>query len=510
MPPNQPSKLRDKNTPYPSCKFICHLLSLAYLTAAFFPLSIHATSNESISYNFDKINDDIVITNPGIGLSNFNTTSSHKIITKPMIGPTSYNRFYWNEIEDKKLGAYDFSKIDAALSSAVQHNEYFGFRIMSAKPADTSAENSIKIPTALLNPSNSREKIGDFLGKTFVPNYNNSQLILAASNLIHALGVRYANHPNLLFIDVGLVGFWGEWHLGGSGDYNLPNYDNAKHFVEMHLNSFPNTKAVMLIGNGTKSSIQTLNDTIKKHNVGWRADGWGDFRFLDDANDNHTVVYTKILNSAPNLQDAWKLAPVILETPNNLTSIIGSGSYITKSSPHLRINQAEKLNASFDFAIKNHASSINSVNPEIDFLRLPANILDTYKKTLARLGYRFYLYQAEAAQRLHSGEKLTIVTHWKNLGNAPSYGNYQIAYRLKNSKNITAIKISDKNVNIDQWLPVDYQSTHTHKISLNTEGLHGKFSVETAILTRFDWPVRLANQKNGKDNWLEIGTVTLD
>lgn len=44
------------------------------------------------------------------------------------------------------------------------------------------------------------------------PDYNDPRMIAAMEGLIAALGKRYNKHPRIAFIQLGLLGFWGEWH----------------------------------------------------------------------------------------------------------------------------------------------------------------------------------------------------------------------------------------------------------------------------------------------------------
>lgn len=46
----------------------------------------------------------------------------------------------------------------------------------------------------------------------FTPDYEDPRLRAALTNFIHALGRRYDGDPRLGFIEIGLLGTWGEWH----------------------------------------------------------------------------------------------------------------------------------------------------------------------------------------------------------------------------------------------------------------------------------------------------------
>ena len=44
------------------------------------------------------------------------------------------------------------------------------------------------------------------------PDYDNPRMAAAMERLIAAMGRRYDGNPRVAFIELGLLGFWGEWH----------------------------------------------------------------------------------------------------------------------------------------------------------------------------------------------------------------------------------------------------------------------------------------------------------
>ena len=57
---------------------------------------------------------------------------------------------------------------------------------------------------------------GTATGKS--PDYNHPVMVSALERLIAALGNHYDKHPQIAFVQVGLLGFWGEWaHLPPRG-----------------------------------------------------------------------------------------------------------------------------------------------------------------------------------------------------------------------------------------------------------------------------------------------------
>ena len=81
------------------------------------------------------------------------------------------------------------------------------------------------------------------------PDYDHPDMVAAMVGLIEALGDRYNGDPRLGFVQLGLLGFWGEWHTWPHGDWFpseatqnavLDAYESA--FTQTHLQArYPST-----------------------------------------------------------------------------------------------------------------------------------------------------------------------------------------------------------------------------------------------------------------------------
>ena len=60
-------------------------------------------------------------------------------------------------------------------------------------------------------------------------------------DFIKRLGERYDGHPDIDHVDLGSVGWWGEWHLSGSKNCKLPTLENRKKIVDAYLAAFKKT-----------------------------------------------------------------------------------------------------------------------------------------------------------------------------------------------------------------------------------------------------------------------------
>ena len=99
---------------------------------------------------------------------------------------------------------------------------------------------------------------------------DDSVVLKAHLDFLKRLGERYDGHPDIDHIDLGSIGWWGEWHLSGSKNCKLPTLENRMKVVNAYLAAFKKTPLLM----------QTEDNECLKyacaHGTGWRADCLGD------------------------------------------------------------------------------------------------------------------------------------------------------------------------------------------------------------------------------------------
>ncbi|HBT4642395.1 TPA: DUF4832 domain-containing protein, partial [Klebsiella aerogenes] len=188
---------------------------------------------------------DGLLTNPGIGVASFHDGYGEKP-TRAEYPDTGfeYDRFYWSELEPQE-GIYNFAPIDNAFSVAASHQPAMnvGLRVMALDEPQTGS----KIPDWLIAKGIKGQWVAD--GKTFVPDLSDPTFITYAQKLLNALGQRYDGNPELAFIDIGMVGSWGEWHNSNFSEIPplMEKYtpEQLNRYVDMHFDSFPKTPKVM-------------------------------------------------------------------------------------------------------------------------------------------------------------------------------------------------------------------------------------------------------------------------
>jgi len=73
------------------------------------------------------------------------------------------------------------------------------------------------------------------------PDYDHPELVSAMVGLIEAMGARYDGDPRLGFVQVGLLGFWGEWHTWPHTDW-FPSEETQRAVLDAYDAAFGTTQ----------------------------------------------------------------------------------------------------------------------------------------------------------------------------------------------------------------------------------------------------------------------------
>ena len=209
-----------------------------------------------------------------------------------------------------------------------------------------------------------------------------------------------------------------------------------------------------------------------------------------------------------NLADVWKTAPVSFEPPNNVSE------FVEKGWP---------LRGIFNYGLALHGSSFSGKSAPLpdneDFRR-------ELRRFLRRLGYRLVLTEVSHPARLQPGsETLAITSKWRNIGAAPCYRPYRVAYRLTGSDGRRTVAVGEATVNT--WLPgsvtlfdeafekepPDLPTGETHevveKIAIPEDLPEGTYSLAVAIVAEASKKpvVRLAIEGLATDGWYPLSTL---
>jgi hypothetical protein len=393
-------------TRYPAKSLLCLMVMLSVSTI-FGQQMVVVTPEET----------DEILANPGIGWETFHQTSKQDKYLPPWIPSTvHYARWGWGELEPQQ-GKLNRAFLDKMLKETHDSGQKLAFRVMCCS---TYAGHPYHPKWC----GKERQADYDGQGPFPIPDMDDPVVLDRHLDFIKRLGERYDGNPDIDHVDLGSIGWWGEWHLSGSKTCKLPTLENRTKVVDAYLAAFKKTPLLMLIGGD-----ECLKHACA-HGTGWRADCLGDMG-------GFTRQWCHMLNAYPRevgrVSDAWKTAPVAWETCWDMRKWADEGW---------------SLRYIFNYALACHASYLNNKSAP---LPQRGGVRPEIERFLHRLGYRFVVNELKHDAQVQAGGKLELLMKWQNIGSAPCYKPYRVAYRVSNANGFAKAVVG--SVAVNRWLP---------------------------------------------------------
>jgi hypothetical protein len=212
----------------------------------------------------------------------------------------------------------------------------------------------------------------------------------------------------------------------------MPKPENQRRIVDAYLAAFRRTPLVMLIGGGEMLKYAT------ERGAGWRADCLGDMGGFSSRWNHMRNHYPSSLEKA-GATNAWRTAPVAWETCWDMRHWVREGW---------------SLRYIFNYALALHGSQFNNKSAP-----LPGRteVRPEVERFLKRLGYRLVLREIQHPAEAIAGQSTALRMQWQNIGSAPCYRPYRLAYRLTAKRDFRGAKgdntVLGSNVTVNRWLP---------------------------------------------------------
>ncbi len=424
--------------------------------------------------------------NPGRGWSTHSSVSTDSVNNDYPPSTVAYYRFTWAQAEPME-GAYAFDRIDGLIASARAAGQRFAFRIMP-----DACRGGIGIPAWLYAKGvKGWLYTGEDGSQCFSADASDPVYMEHAHALTAAMGARYNGSADLEFVDIGLMGDYGEWHFtqAAAKGAAMPPYAVRTQYIDWHLQAFPDTPLIMLVGDLTAADSDTLSYAVS-HGTGWRADCWGDYR----SPFNHMEDDYPLKLAAPGVRDAWRRAPVVLETCGVLQDWRGAWP--------------DRLQDALDFAIAEHASILNAKSSPV-----PVDWAVPLAVFTQSIGYRFaFAGTPVIPAAVDRGAGAAVSITWTNAGNAPVYRRWVPAVRFTANGRELARAVS--SVDIRTWMPksadgLDYTLDFTVTVPVGETACTAV--VEAALLDPATGKpvIRLAEEGASPELWYPVGAIEI-
>jgi len=440
-----------------------------------------------------------ILANPGMGWETFHKTAKQDKNLPSWIPSTiHYARWGWKVLEPEQ-GKINYDFLDGVLKETREAGQQLAFRVMCCSP----------YPRRTYHPEWLRDIGGEIVktrhgdsSEVEVPVLDDPKILAAHLDFIERLGARYDGHPDITRLDLGSVGWWGEWHMSRSSNAKMPTPETRKKIVDAYLAAFQKTPLVMLIGGDEMLRYAVKNGT------GWRADSLGDLGSFSPTWNHMFGSYPKRIQAIQDL-NAWQNGPIAFEPPAAVAE------FVEKDWP---------LRWIFNYGLAVHGSSFSGKSgrlPDDDHFR------QELERFLRRLGYRLVLKELRHPSTAQPGGKIQLAMKWQNVGSAPCYKPYRVAYRLSNDQGYA--KVFFGNPTVDKWLPGSIElfteeffkepadlppgkvAEVMDSIILPSNLAPGTYAISIAAVGEEDEKpvVRLAIKGRGEDGWYTLSKLSV-
>jgi hypothetical protein len=389
-----------------------------------------------------------------------------------------FNYYSLRSIAGASLGVFDFSVIDAFLGQVSSRGHQAVFRIYLDYPGSSTG-----VPQYLIDAGVEMRVYTDE-GGGLSPDYDDPRMVAEMVAFITALGERYDGDPRVGFIQAGLLGKWGEWHVSPHDSW-MANETTQRAVLQAFQDAFHTTWIV------TRYPTSITRD----YRVGFHDDSFAYATLFEEGSQDW---YFWIQMAKMGMTNSWENAPIGGEVRPEIQASVFR-------SPRLEGQ---------DFATcvyTTHASwmLISSVfHQPSSWANMSAADLDRAKNESRRMGYDIKACWVNYTYNAASNE-LSVALIIANFGVAPFYYNWTAEFGLFNSSG-AMVKQYPTTKSIFGILPGAYAIWEMilNNIVPSDSGYSMRVRVPN-VLTGGS-PVVFSNHVVSNDGWTTLCNLTLN
>lgn len=372
----------------------------------------------------------------------------------------------WRELEPKE-GDFRFEEWEKRWEVETARGKHVVFRVYIDYPRKPSG-----LP-AWLREAGVKETAYHDHGGGLSPDYNDPKMVVAMERLIDALGQRYNKHPRIAFIQLGLLGHWGEWHT-------WPR-------EEMHAS--PNTERRMIDAYRRAFPDKSLMVRYARDHAGQQPwIGFHDDMFPEDTDNGKDWSFLSGLRASGRTAN-WKKA------------VVGGEMVPGKARQWL----GKEFDTTMAMVERAHFSWIGPYCPALERSG-DEQFLQHSQALVRKLGYEFQLTELRHTAGTMANGSIDISLMGRNNGVAPFYYPWSVEWALLDSTGkVVAINRTDWDVR--RWQPGEF--SESAKVSFDVPP--GEYRLALGI--RDPWQdrpaIRFANQLSVVDGWTVLSKLEI-
>lgn len=370
----------------------------------------------------------------------------------------------WRELEPTE-GDFRFAEWEKSWDSKAAKDKHIVFRVYVDYPKKPSG-----LPDWLRKAGVKESAYKEYEGGKS-PDYDDPRMIAGMERLIAALGKRYNEHPRIAFIQLGLLGFWGEWHT-----YPCPKLyaspETERRIIDAYRKAFPDKSLMVRYARGYAGQQEWI--------------GYHDDMFPEDTDNGKDWSFLAGLRKAQRTAN-WKVAVV-------------GGEMVP--------GQADRwLGQDFDTTLTMlERSRFTWVGPYCPALARTKDeqFRRRSEQLVRKLGYEFQITDVTHPATVKAKQALRLSLNGKNHGVAPFYYPWSVEWALwEPSGKVVAVKKTAWDIR--KWLPGEF----AERTELAFDVPPGKYRLGLGI--RDPWrngpAIRFANDSPVTDGWTVLSEI---
>lgn len=324
----------------------------------------------------------------------------------------AYVPIYWDELEPEE-GVYDFQALEerCCFDQWQQADVHLVFRLVLDTPTE---EPHLDLPQWLYEKMEGAGTWYDCsYGQGFSPDYTSTVLQQAHARLIAALAQRYAQDPQIAFVELGSLGHWGEWHvLESAGIAQFPEEAISDKYVQSYLDSFGAGRLLLRrpFTVGSQEGMGLYNDSfgIPESHLLWL--DWIENGYVSDQNGE----------ALPPMRNFWEKAP--------------SGGEFSSSEENAWYFSQTQFPTTMELLNQSHTTFLGPNAPKSG--ELTGIEQENMLQFLAEMGYCLGVRSCSLSRSLFSG-RMDLTMDWENTGIAPLYATCPILLEIRGASGET-------------------------------------------------------------------------
>jgi len=258
-----------------------------------------------------------------------------------------------------------------------------------------------------------------FGGSGLSPDYDDPRLIRALERLIAALGRRYDGSPRVAFVEMGMLGFWGEWHTYPHSEL-FASQRTQQRILDAARRAFRRTLVMTRYPDAYAGSAPRL--------------GYFDDSFPFDTDGPEAWRFLARMRRTGRTE-VWMHAPIGGEMmPQEAKKWLGGG-----------------FGQTMGMVEAGHFSWIGPYNPALEDASDP-QFVERSRQMVRRMGYEFALTEIRLPGGISRGGRLAVRISGVNRGVAPFYYPWRVELALLDPRG-NPVERFRLPVDIRTWLP---------------------------------------------------------